>query len=427
MDSNRLGQGPNKALWHRNGGQTSRTRGFRWTVHVAARHADNIRIFYSNPAGAAHNLDRGSFLHYDPALIWRQWEPGQPSDKQNHTCQPPPLDHGPHAACSKGPEEHHPAVARGSAAGDVRLRERLDPCLALQHQQDDAGAGDAGALSQRLSDGADAGQAFHRDRCVAAGPCRPCPAPAFEKGELSGRTAQTLNRILPLMTRLEDLELRSVAFWLEGGIGGACFGDLRTFRGLAIPPSCASLQAFLGRHGTITTLDVLGFREYESRLHLPQLTEYAGSASFMSHLDDATVRGIRSLDLRALGASLGAVLLRLGPSSNLRRVAGTLVDVEAAEVIEIVGEYASQIEHMVFRARKPVELPLAAVAERLGALPRLRQLSFWRYTYPSEAAGAADTWGAACKTLVRVVLDGADWRRVGGQWTVAAIQADDEQ
>ncbi|KAF7336562.1 hypothetical protein MSAN_02288400 [Mycena sanguinolenta] len=257
---------------------------------------------------------------------------------------------------------------------------------------------------------------------VAAGPCRPCPAPAFEKG--------TLNRILPLMTRLEDLDLRSVAFWLEGGIGGACFGDLRTFRGLAIPPSWASLQAFLGRHGSITTLDVLGFRENESGLsavHLPQLTEYVGTASFMSHLDDATVRGIRSLDLRALDASLGAVLLRLGPSANLRRVAGTLVDVEAAEVLETVGEHAPKIEHMVFRARKPVELPLATVAERLGALPRLRELGFRRYTYPSEAAGAAHTWGAACKTLVRVVLDGADWRRVGGQWTVAAIQADDEQ
>ncbi|KAF7374004.1 hypothetical protein MSAN_00280800 [Mycena sanguinolenta] len=248
--------------------------------------------------------------------------------------------------------------------------------------------------------------------------------------ELSGRTAQTLNRILPLMTRLEDLDLRSVAFWLEGGIGGACFGDLRTFRGLAIPPSWASLQAFLGRHGSITTLDVLGFRENESGLsavHLPQLTEYVGTASFMSHLDDATVRGIRSLDLRALDASLGAVLLRLGPSANLRRVAGTLVDVEAAEVLETVGEHAPKIEHMVFRARKPVELPLATVAERLGALPRLRELGFRRYTYPSEAAGAAHTWGAACKTLVRVVLDGADWRRVGGQWTVAAIQADDEQ
>ncbi|KAF7351801.1 hypothetical protein MSAN_01613600 [Mycena sanguinolenta] len=232
--------------------------------------------------------------------------------------------------------------------------------------------------------------------------------------ELSGRTAQTLNRILPLMTRLEDLDLRSVAFWLEGGIGGACFGDLRTFRGLAIPPSWASLQAFLGRHGSITTLDVLGFSGKRERT--------------VSGAPAATHRiRIRSLDLRALDASLGAVLLRLGPSANLRRVAGTLVDVEAAEVLETVGEHAPKIEHMVFRARKPVELPLATVAERLGALPRLRELGFRRYTYPSEAAGAAHTWGAACKTLVRVVLDGADWRRVGGQWTVAAIQADDEQ
>ncbi|KAF7336410.1 hypothetical protein MSAN_02295000 [Mycena sanguinolenta] len=224
------------------------------------------------------------------------------------------------------------------------------------------------------------------------------------RAELSGRTTRTLNRILPLMTRLEDLDLRCVGFWLEGGMGSACFGELRSFRGLAISPACASLRAFLDRHGTITTLDVVSF----------------------SGKREQAAGGIRSLDLRALDANFGAVLSRLAPCADLRRVAGTLVNVEAAEVIDTVGEHASQIEHMVFRARIPTDLPLADVAERLGALPRLLRLSFWRYTYPSEAAGAADTWGAACETLVRVVLDGADWRRVGGQWTLAAIRADDE-
>ncbi|KAF7374002.1 hypothetical protein MSAN_00280600 [Mycena sanguinolenta] len=220
------------------------------------------------------------------------------------------------------------------------------------------------------------------------------------RAELSGRTTRTLNRILPLMTRLEDLDLRCVGFWLEGGMGSACFGELRSFRGLAISPACASLRAFLDRHGTITTLDVVSFQENENRLpavHLPRLAEYAGSASFLSYLDDATVKGIRSLDLRALDANFGAVLSRLAPCADLRRVAGTLVNVEAAEVIDTVGEHASQIEHMVFRARIPTDLPLADVAERLGALPRLLRLSFWRYTYPSEAAGAADTWGCSMR------------------------------
>ncbi|KAF7336570.1 hypothetical protein MSAN_02289200 [Mycena sanguinolenta] len=310
----------------------------------------------------------------------------------------------------------HVVVACGNAAGDVRLRERFDPCLALWNRQDDAGTGDTGALSQHRSDRRGGGPS------VSSRPLRRSWAlPAMSdtclckrERELSGRTTRTLNRILPLMTRLKDLELHLAGFWLEGGIGRARFSELRSFGGPCDPPE---LRIAAGVPGSPPT---------GLPVHLPRLAEYAGSASFLSYLDDATVKGVRSLDLRAFDANLGAVLSRLAPCANIRPVAETLVDVEAAEVIETVGEHASQIEHMVFRARIPTDLPLADVAERLGALPRLLRLSFWRYTHPSEAAGAADTWGAACKTLVRVVLDGADWRRVGGQWTLAAVRADDE-
>ncbi|KAF7336572.1 hypothetical protein MSAN_00280100 [Mycena sanguinolenta] len=202
------------------------------------------------------------------------------------------------------------------------------------------------------------------------------------KVELSGRTILALNRILPLMTRLRDLDLRCVGFWLEGGVGSACFGDLRSFRGLAFPPSCESLQAFLNRHGSITTLDVLGFQENEDELsavRLPELARYAGSTSFLSYLDDATVRGIRSLDLCALDANLGAVLSRC---ANVRRVAGLLVGVGAIEVMETVEEHVPKVEHIVFRARNPTELVRLNEARR--------------------------TWGAAWKTLARVVLDEAE-------------------
>ncbi|KAF7336412.1 hypothetical protein MSAN_02295200 [Mycena sanguinolenta] len=282
----------------------------------------------------------------------RRPDGAQSSGKQDHTHGPLPLDHGPHAACDEGAEQHHAVVAHGNAAGDVRLRLRFHPCLALQNGQNAAGAGNPGL-------------ARHVRRLLLKG-----------NVELPPRTTRTLTRILPLMTRLQDLDLHFADFWLEGGIGGASFSELRSFGGLAIRPSCASLQAFLDRHRSITALDVLCFRENENGLpavHLPQLAEYAGSASFLSYLDDATVRGIRSLDLRILDANLGAVLSRC---ANLRRVAGTLVGVEATKVIETVREHAPKIEHMVFRARNLTDLPLADVAERLGALPRLLRLSF---------------------------------------------------
>ncbi|KAF7336596.1 hypothetical protein MSAN_02291800 [Mycena sanguinolenta] len=250
-----------------------------------------------------------------------------------------------------------------------------------------------------------------------------------EDVDLSRPTTQTLNRILPLMTRLEDLDLRCVDFWLEGGIGGVCFRDLRSFGGLAIPESCASMEAFLHRHSTITTLDVMGCWENEvgtSAVHLPQLAAYTGSANFLSFLDDATVRRILSLDLCALDANFGAVLSRLAPCAHLRRVAGTLVDVEAAEVMEAVRKYVPQIQHIALRAQVPTELPLAGVAERLGTLPLLRQLEFRRYTHASKAAGTVRTCGAACEALLQVVLDDQEWRRVGGQWVTWPPEGDGE-
>ncbi|KAF7324267.1 hypothetical protein MSAN_02528300 [Mycena sanguinolenta] len=233
--------------------------------------------------------------------------------------------------------------------------------------------------------------------------------------ELSGRTAQTLNRILPLMTRLEDLDLRSVAFWLEGGIGGACFGDLRTFRGPRDPAELGVAAGFLGSPRVDHDVGRPGLSGKRERT--------VSGAPAATHRIQASARSTSAPSTRA-SAPFCCALARPPTSVAWPELWWTS---KPPRVLETVGEHAPKIEHMVFRARKPVELPLATVAERLGALPRLRELGFRRYTYPSEAAGAAHTWGAACKTLVRVVLDGADWRRVGGQWTVAAIQADDEQ
>ncbi|KAF7326727.1 hypothetical protein MSAN_02500700 [Mycena sanguinolenta] len=246
--------------------------------------------------------------------------------------------------------------------------------------------------------------------------------------ELPPRTTRTLTRILPLMTRLQDLDLHFADFWLEGGIGGASFSELRSFGGLAIRPSCASLQAFLDRHRSITALDVLCFRENENGLpavHLPQLAEYAGSASFLSYLDDATVRGIRSLDLRILDANLGAVLSRC---ANLRRVAGTLVGVEATKVIETCERACAEDRAHGVPCEEPDRLAAGGCRRtpRRSAPIASAELLAVHVSVGSRRGGGH--LGAACKTLVRVVLDGADWRRVHGQWTLAAaIQAEDEQ
>ncbi|KAF8149211.1 hypothetical protein K438DRAFT_1779404 [Mycena galopus ATCC 62051] len=208
------------------------------------------------------------------------------------------------------------------------------------------------------------------------------------------------------------------------------FPNLSTFR--CIIGSSASLPAFLNRHSRIThaTLPRLGRVDKLDSIHLPNLKNYEGCASFVPFINfEETSLLCASLSWLPDNLDIDTPLLRLGTMGSLSRLdllSPSYVLKEAA----LLQSTATHIPHLhMLRLDTIMEIePLSRqdTLEISVCLESLTSLFCLALCGPRDALEhdpdsdleTITLWGRACDTLSIIKFNGTPWIRMGGQWRI---------
>ncbi|KAF7324258.1 hypothetical protein MSAN_02289600 [Mycena sanguinolenta] len=243
----------------------------------------------------------------------------------------------------------------------------------------------------------------------------------FRLGPRVPRSQQVGNWLAALLPRFHLLAALRLHHHAPDFDESLWFGNLRLFGGIAGPTNSTSLPSFLNRHLTLRCLTLrkglVGQPPWDSAvLHLPNLHEYIGDSSFLPSLDEASVHGVRILEVSTAGGETDweAALARFGPldyvgAESVRDIAATCA---------IVASICPRVKEVALSSRLRVA-ELRDVADALKGYRALRTLSC---DVSSTCVGTADdlatvqTLAAACPTLRCVVGHDRVWVRRAMGW-----------
>ncbi|KAF7336573.1 hypothetical protein MSAN_02289500 [Mycena sanguinolenta] len=247
----------------------------------------------------------------------------------------------------------------------------------------------------------------------------------FGLGRRVPRSQQVGNWLAALLPRFHLLDALRLHHHAPDFDESVCFGNLRLFGGIAGLTNSTSLPRFLNRHPTLRCLTLrkglVGQPPWDAVLHLPNLCEYFGDSSFLPSLDEASVRGVRDLEVSTAGGETDweAVLARFGP---LDYVGAEFVH-DIAATLALVARICPQVKEVGVSSRSQAA-ELRDVANALKGYRALRSLA---WDISSTCVGGADdldtiqTLAAACPTLRRVtgrdrVWD-MEWQMTEKDWS----------
>ncbi|KAF8190997.1 hypothetical protein K438DRAFT_1970744 [Mycena galopus ATCC 62051] len=255
---------------------------------------------------------------------------------------------------------------------------------------------------------------------------------------LSPALVKAIDSVLCQLCRLEVLSLlvSVVGETLEFTdlLQKAYFPSLSAFQYDVHEDNSVLLPAFLNRHPSITGLTITRSTEPLVELAavlLPKLLSYNGPSSFVPSFRLGESLTVASLILYADDLDLDRPLLHLSKATSLH----SLVVLNASDnmlsestILACVARYLPRIRTITCRKVWAIA-PAAHISSEdtleittcLDQFDSLSMLNLSATDDDLEPGPDADretvvSWGAACKTLILIILNGRQWVRLKGDW-----------
>ncbi|KAJ7118096.1 hypothetical protein C8R44DRAFT_189849 [Mycena epipterygia] len=240
--------------------------------------------------------------------------------------------------------------------------------------------------------------------------------------QLSEHLFDEITSMLANLPNLQSLEIFSAKKSFPNMLLHAYFPKLSALTYCVYPQYCAALSTFINRHPGIT--DLVLYRvtsDTESRLdpiHLPNLTEYMGPRCFLASFDSDTTTSLKNIDLRWFPQDLNTEPAFLEHLATIMPHISTFRFNKAFSSACITWAHAMEISATLKNFTALTSLEFRGLEEAPPAEGEVPDHIAALIAKTAIGGTIVEAWGAACKTLVEVHLDGIDWRKTEMGWEI---------